>query len=84
MYTATSLSHGRDTFDARDHWHLAITNSEINFVWSFIQGSIMIPETRNALLRAFGFCDRHAWVHLSVEMSFRSGTSWGRSFSIAH
>jgi hypothetical protein len=31
----------------------------------------MIPETRNALLRAFGFCGRHAWMHLSVEMTFR-------------
>src|SRR6266699_1062624 len=50
---------------------LAITDGEINFLWSFIQGSIMLPETRKALLRGFGFCDRHAWVHLSFEMSFR-------------
>jgi hypothetical protein len=50
---------------------LAISDGEINFLWSFIQGSIMNPETRNALLRGFGFCERHAWVHLSVEMAFR-------------
>jgi hypothetical protein len=50
---------------------LAITNGEIHFLWWFIQGSIMTPETRNALLRGYGFCERHAWVHLSVEMAFR-------------
>jgi hypothetical protein len=71
MSTARPLSHHRDTFDARDRRHLAITDGEINFLWSFIQGSIMIPETRNALLRGFGFCDRHAWVHLRVELAFR-------------
>lgn len=50
---------------------LAITDGEIHFLWWFIQGSIMTPKTRNALLRGYGFCERHAWVHLSVEMSFR-------------
>jgi len=57
--------------DARRLQELAITEGEINFLWSFMQGSIMIPETRNALLRGYGFCERHAWVHISVEMSFR-------------
>lgn len=71
MSTATRLSRQRDASDAKDRRHLAITDGEINFLWSFIQGSIMIPETRKALLRGFGFCDRHAWVHLSIEMSFR-------------
>jgi hypothetical protein len=47
------------------------TDGEINFLWSFIQGSIMIPETWNALLRSRGFCARHAWIHIGVEMSFR-------------
>jgi hypothetical protein len=50
---------------------LAITDNEVHFLWWFIQGSIMTPETRNALLHGFGLCERHAWVHLSVEMSFR-------------
>jgi hypothetical protein len=50
---------------------LAPTNGEINFLWSFIQGSIVIPETWNSLLRSYGFCERHAWIHLSIEMSFR-------------
>ena len=48
-----------------------MTDGEINFLWSFIQGSIVIPETWNALLRGYGFCERHAWIHLNVEMAFR-------------
>ncbi|MGD0332285.1 MAG: hypothetical protein ABSA90_03400 [Xanthobacteraceae bacterium] len=49
----------------------AVTDGEINFLWSFIQGSIMVPQTRGTLLRGYGFCERHAWIHISVEMSFR-------------
>lgn len=65
------MSVAANAVDAREPRDLAITDGEVNFLWSFIQGSIMIPETWNALLRANGFCERHAWVHLSVEMSFR-------------
>lgn len=50
---------------------LSATDGEISFLWSFIQGSLMIPETWKALLRGYGFCERHAWLHISVEMSFR-------------
>jgi hypothetical protein len=57
--------------DEEQSRQLAITDGEIHFLWWFIQGSIMTPEIRNALLRGYGFCERHAWVHLSVEMSFR-------------
>ena len=56
------------TSDA-DMW--APTDGEINFLWSFIQGSIVTPETWNALLRSYGFCERHAWIHIGIEMSFR-------------
>jgi hypothetical protein len=52
-----------------DMW--APTDGEISFLWSFIQGSIAVPETWNALLRSFGFCERHAWMHIGIEMSFR-------------
>ena len=71
MTTAAPASLQHDAIDTRETRQLAITDGEINFLWSFIQGSVMIPETWNALLRGFGFCERHAWVHLSVEMSFR-------------
>ena len=50
---------------------LAITDGAINFLWSFIQGSIMNPDTWNRLLNSYGFCERHAWIYLSIEMSFR-------------
>lgn len=29
------------------------------------------PETWASLLKGYGFCQRHAWVHLSIEMAFR-------------
>jgi hypothetical protein len=51
--------------------NLAITDGEIHFLWWFIQGSIMTPETRGELLRTYGLCERHAWVHLSAEMAYR-------------
>jgi hypothetical protein len=43
----------------------------VNFFYWFIQGSIMIPETRWRLRDASGFCQRHAWAHLAIETSFR-------------
>ncbi len=58
-------------FGANGPGLLAVTDGEISFLWSFIQGSIMISETWNALMRGYGFCERHAWIHISVEMSFR-------------
>jgi hypothetical protein len=48
-----------------------LSDGEINFLHWFIQGSIMIPETRRALRRAWGFCERHAWAALAIEMCFR-------------
>jgi hypothetical protein len=50
---------------------LDITDGEVNFLWWFVQGSIMNPETWERLMCGGGFCERHAWVHLSVEMAFR-------------
>jgi hypothetical protein len=53
----------------RTYW--PATDGEINFLWSFIDGSIMHPESRERLHRAWGFCERHAWIALAVEMAFR-------------
>ena len=50
---------------------VAITEGEVNFLWSFIQGSLVNPETWNSLLGSYGFCERHAWIHMSIEMAFR-------------
>jgi hypothetical protein len=71
MSISTPLSNQCGASEIRRNQALAISDGEVNFLWSFIQGSIMIPETWNALLRGYGFCERHAWVHLSVEMAFR-------------
>jgi hypothetical protein len=71
MPAITPTSNQYDARETNGTGALAITDGEIHFLWWFIQGSIMTPETRTALLRGFGFCERHAWVHLSVEMSFR-------------
>jgi len=72
MSVSTPLSNQCSASKTRRNLALAISDGEVNFLWSFIQGSIMIPETWNALLRGYGFCERHAWVHLSVEMAFRT------------
>lgn len=36
-----------------------------------MQGSIMDPQVRKRLLNVWGYCERHAWIALIVESSFR-------------
>jgi hypothetical protein len=51
---------------------LCLSDGEINFLWSFmLYASIMVPQTREHLRRAWGFCQRHAWGWLALECSFR-------------
>jgi hypothetical protein len=50
-----------------------LPEGEIHYLWWFIQGSIMEPEMRGRLRRAWGFCGRHAWGALAVEAAYRSG-----------
>jgi hypothetical protein len=71
MSVTRRISSQRELFGASGPEPLSATDGEINFLWWFIQGSIMIPETWNALLRGYGFCERHAWIHINIEMSFR-------------
>ena len=54
-----------------------LSNGEIHFLWCFIQGSIMVPEIRHKLRKAWGFCERHAWAFISIEATFRSGYMHG-------
>lgn len=49
-----------------------LTDGEIHYLYWFMQGGIMNVDTRWALRRAWGFCARHAWAALAVEMAFRS------------
>ncbi len=52
---------------------LGLSDGEVHFLYWFIQGSIMNPDTRMRLRRAWGFCQRHALAHLAAEFAFRSG-----------
>jgi hypothetical protein len=61
-----SLDNGTRHSD-KSHDSLAIADGEVNYLWWFIQGSLMNPDVWQRLMRAWGFCDRHAWVHLNVE-----------------
>jgi len=58
---------------------LLLSNGEIHFLWWFIQGSIMSPNTREQLWKGWGMCERHAWGFLLVEASFREGYMHGPS-----
>lgn len=53
-----------------DHF-LHPSKGEIHYIWWYMQGSIMNPEVRNSLRRAWGLCERHAWLSLSIEASLR-------------
>jgi len=54
-----------------------LSEGEIHFLWWFIQGSIMFPNTRERLKKAWGFCERHAWGFISMDASFRRGWMHG-------
>lgn len=48
-----------------------LSPGEVNFLWWFIQGSIMDVETRYKLRGAWGLCERHAMAWIAVEAAFR-------------
>lgn len=48
-----------------------LSDGEIHYLWWFIQGSIMEPDVRWRLRRAWGMCERHAWGALMAEAAFR-------------
>lgn len=50
-----------------------LSDGEVHHFYWFIQGSIMNVGTRARLWRSWGFCERHAWAHLTVETAFRGG-----------
>ena len=63
-------------YDDPDLRHIAfwpLSSGEVHYLYWFIQGSIMNVDTRWALRRGWGLCERHAWAALAVEMSFRPG-----------
>jgi hypothetical protein len=54
-----------------------LSEGEIYYLWWFIQGSIMVPDIRWRLRRAWGLCGRHAWGALATEAAFRHGYLFG-------
>jgi hypothetical protein len=66
--------------EKRQRCTLPLSNGEINFLWWFIQGSIMSPSTRDRLWKTWGMCERHTWGFISVEAAFRQGYMMGRQF----
>ena len=56
---------------------LQLSDGEIHFLYWFIQGSIMVPDIRRELRRAWGFCERHAWSYVFVEAAFYRGYMHG-------
>jgi len=54
-----------------------LSNGEIHYLYWFIQGSIMVPDIRHRLRRAWGFCERHAWGYILVEAAFYRGYMHG-------
>ena len=50
---------------------LLASAGEIHYLWWYMQGSIMNSEVRQRLRNGWGFCERHAWIALLVESSFR-------------
>lgn len=51
-------------------WPLSV--GEAHYFYWFIQGGIMNVDTRRALRRGWGLCERHAWGALAVGMCFQS------------
>ncbi len=64
---------GRDGPATGPGFEPVLSDCEVHFLYWFIQGSIMNPETRSRLRRAWGLCERHALAHLAVEFAFRNG-----------
>lgn len=54
-----------------------LSDGEVNFLWSFMGGSIMAPETRWRLRHAWGMCERHAFGWVAMEAAMRHGYMMG-------
>lgn len=52
---------------------LAITDGEVNFIEGFVHDGSIGAECGQQLIQNWGYCERHAWVSLAVEMSALHG-----------
>jgi len=73
--TMTSLAECPPTGDGTEcpaeYALLPPSGGEIHYLWYYIQGSIMNGDVRRSLYNSWGFCERHAWIAIQVEASFR-------------
>jgi len=53
------------------HTALTLSDGEVDFLWWFIQGSIMDADIRSRLYDHWGMCPRHALAFFVVEAAFR-------------
>ena len=60
-------------FQRATHDGEPLSSGEVHFLGSFIQGSIMLVETRRRLRLAWGMCQRHSLGALRVEAACRHG-----------
>jgi hypothetical protein len=54
-----------------------LSDGEVHFLYWLIQGSIMSPDTRQRLWRAWGLCQRHACGFITVDAMCRHGRMHG-------
>jgi hypothetical protein len=69
--SSSSALSGRTGGDAGNV--LGFTNGEVRFIWHFIRDGAIDADSWRQLMAAWGYCERHAWVALGVEMSFLWG-----------
>ena len=50
---------------------LDATLMEVKQLLSFVDGAVVMPETREYLWRSWGFCPRHTWLLATVECELR-------------
>lgn len=50
---------------------LDLSAAEVFQLYSFLDGSIMVPEVRHHLRAGWGFCPRHTWAHALVEIELK-------------
>jgi hypothetical protein len=63
-----------DSGDLRhDHNFFALTTAETNFILYFIRDGSIGREEWQQLMGGWGYCDRHAWAVLSIELSYLPG-----------
>ena len=64
---------GRSEEAEVDGGPLGITDGEVNFIQGFVHDGSIGAECGLHLMRFWGYCERHAWVSLAVEMSVLHG-----------